>query len=271
MGKRVSLTSQAYDPSLRKTFQSALAHLLQSEFPGVFGPLITRLFVQKIDELYERFHPPPSRFKVGQVLWAGVAADDPPARDKRIENCQLIPVILDLVTAQDIEETAATGRRPLTRRNKIVRLLRQGFQQGAVLSLADVSLLLHINIGAICREIAAHEQQTKEVLPRRGTIHDLGRSVTHKAIICYKCLVQQKTTSAVAQETNHSHEEVEYYVRSFRRIQLCRDSGMSKEDIARATGHSVSLVEEYLELIDEFGLPPFPNPPRKDGVQSGDL
>jgi hypothetical protein len=62
-------------------------------------------------------------------------------------------------------------------------------------------------------------------------------------------------TSQVAQETYHSAESVEYYVQCFRRIQLCRDSGMTNEDSARATGHSLALVEEYLELMAKFGLP----------------
>ena len=39
---------------------------------------------------------------------------------------------------------------------------------------------------------------------------------------------------------------------------------MLKEDIAQATGHSLSLIQEYLDLIDEFKLPPLPNPARKE-------
>jgi hypothetical protein len=92
-------------------------------------------------------------------------------------------------------------------------------------------------------------------VPRRGTVHDLGRSVTHKAIICYKRLVEKKSTSEVAQETFHSPEEVEYYVQCLRRVQLCRDNGMSPEDTAQAAGHSLHLVKEYLDLIEQFGLP----------------
>jgi hypothetical protein len=268
MGKRPPQCSQPYGASERKTFKSALCHLLQTEFPGVFGPTITQLFADRIDELYERFHPPASRFRVGQVLWAGVAANDLPAREKRIENTRLVPVILDLVTAQDIDETAATEQRGQTRRNKILRLFRQAYAQKAVLSLADVSLLLHVTISTVSHIILQHEAQTKETVPRRGTIHDLGRSVSHKAIICHKRLVEQKPTSQVAQETFHSPDEVEYYVQSFRRIQLCHDSGLSKEDIARATGHSLSLVKEYLDLIEVLRLPPLANLTRKDGVQS---
>jgi Protein of unknown function (DUF1670) len=92
--------------------------------------------------------------------------------------------------------------------------------------------------------------------------------VTHKALICYKSLVERKPTSQVAQETYHTAEAVEYYVQSFRRIQLCRDSGMTKEDIARATGHSLGLVQEYLDLVAEFGLPSLPNPPERDSERS---
>ena len=106
------------------------------------------------------------------------------------------------------------------------------------------------------------------MVPRRGTIHDMGRSVTHKAIICYKRLVEKKPTSQVAEETYHSEDEVEYYVQCFRRVQLCHDSGMSKEDTARATGHSLPLVQQYLDLLEQFKLPPLPTTSGKEGVAS---
>ena len=259
MGIRSSPGFHPYDASKRKTFHSALCHLLQTEFPGIFGPAITRLLADKIDELYERFHPPRSRFTLGQLFWAGVAIDDPPSQNKRIEDTRLVPIVLDLVTPRDIEETKTKGMRSQTRRTKIVRLFRQAYEQGAVLSLADVSLMIHINFSTLSRLVLDHERETGETVPRRGTIHDMGRSVTHKAIICYKRLVEQKPTSQVAQETYHSAEEVEYYVQCLRRVQLCRDSGLSPEETAQATGHSLSLVQEYLELIKEFRLPALAN------------
>jgi hypothetical protein len=170
-----------------------------------------------------------------------------------------VPIVLDLVTPPDIEVTKTKGMRSLTRRTKIVRLFRQAYEQGAVLSLADVSLMININLITLSRLVRAHERETGEMVPRRGTIHDMGRSVTHKAIICYKRLLEQKPTSQVAQETYHSAEEVEYYVQCLRRVQLCRDSGLSPEETAQATGHSLSLVQEYLELIKEFRLPALAN------------
>jgi Protein of unknown function (DUF1670) len=210
MGKRSFATSQPYDASDRKTFKSALCHLLQAEFPGVFGPTITRLFADKISELYDRFYPPRSRFTVGQVLWVGVAANDSPARNRRIEDANLVPIVLDLVTARDIDETRTTGARPQIRRTKVIRLFRQAYEQGAVLSHADVSLLMNMHMSTVSTTVLKHEHESGEVVPRRGTIHDMGRSITHKGIICYKSLVEHKPTSQVAQETFHSAKEVEY-------------------------------------------------------------
>jgi hypothetical protein len=255
MNKTPPNRSQTYDASDRKTFHSALCHLLQTEFPGTFGPSVTKLFADRVHELYDRFHVPRERLKVGQVLWAAVAVDDPPARDKRIEQTRLVPIVLDLVTPRDIDDAIATGVRTETRDRKILRLFQQAYEQGAVLSYPDVSLLLHVQTSTISRTVLAHERETKTTVPRRGTIHDMGRSVTHKAIICYKRLVELKPTSQVASETYHSPEEVEYYVQCLRRVKLCLDSGMSPTETAQATGHSVSLVSEYSALIQQLGLP----------------
>jgi hypothetical protein len=245
---------QSYDATERKTFRSSLCHLLQTEFPGVFGPAVTRLFSERIDELYERFHPRGSRFRAGQCLWIAVAVDDLPTRNKRIEQTRLVPVILDLVTAEDVEDAVAGSVRAKTRPKKVLRLFHQAFAQGGVLTEADVSLLLHLPINTVSAVVLKHEREAGQTVPRRGTIHDMGRSVTHKRIICYKRLVEKKTTSQVAEETFHSPEEVEYYVQSLRRVLLCLQSGMNEEDIAAATGRSLSLVREYLELIRDFNL-----------------
>jgi hypothetical protein len=254
MNKRSPTRRQSYDATGRKTFRSSLCNLLQTEFPGVFGPAVTRLFSEHIDALYQRFHPLGSRFAAGQCLWIAVAVDDFPTRGKRIEQTRLVPVVLDLVTADDVEDAVAGSVRAKTRPIKVLRLFHQAYAQGGLLTEADVSLLLHLPINTVSAVVLRHEREEGQAVPRRGTIHDMGRSVTHKRIICYKRLVEKKTTSKVAEETFHSPEEVEYYVQSLRRVQLCLSAGMTEEDIAAATGRARSVVREYLELIRDFKL-----------------
>jgi hypothetical protein len=269
MNTKSTRYGQTYDASKRKTFRSSLCHLLHTEFPGIFGPAVTQLFADKIDALYERFHPPRSRLHAGQVFWAAVAVDGPPNRDKRIENTRLVPVILDLVTPHDIDQAMQRGQKfAHIRHQRLIRLFRQAYEQGGVLSYTDVSLLVHLSINTISQVVQAEQEATGLPVPCRGTVHDMGRSITHKAIICYKRLVEKKSTSQVAEETFHSPEEVEYYVQTFRRVQLCHDSGMGLDDIAQATGHSKSLVQEYLHLIEEFQLPPLANPQGPGTVQT---
>jgi hypothetical protein len=269
VNKRQATRRHSYDATERKTFRNALCHLLQTEFPGVFGPAVTSLFGERIEELYQRFHPPGSRFAAGQCLWIAVAVDDPPRRNRRIEQTRLVPVVLDLVTPEDVDDAVAGSVRAKTRPKKILRLFRQAHAQGGLLTEADVSLLLHLPINTISAVVLKHEREAKETIPRRGTIHDLGRSVTHKRIICYKRLVEKKSTSQVAHETFHSPEEVEYYVQSLRRVHLCYTAGLSDGDIAAATGRSLSLVREYLELIRDFNLTSIPSDD-SEGERSND-
>jgi hypothetical protein len=247
--------SIAFVSSQRKTFHSALCHLLHTQFPGHFGPKVAHLFAQEVEQLFEEFHPERSRLSVGQVVWAAVAVDDPPARNKRIEDTRLLPIVLDLVTPGDIDQTVRPGRRLPTRRGKIVRLFQQAHKQGAVLGYPDVALLLHVSTSTVSQEVLAYERETGQSVPRRGTIHDMGPSVSHKAIICYKSFVEGKTTSQIAGETFHCPEEVEYYLQCFRRVRICKDRGMSPEETAQATGHSLPLVRQYLDLINRFHLP----------------
>ena len=251
--------SVSFLSSQRKTFHSALCHLLQTDFPGHFGPKVAHLFAQEVEQLFEEFHPERSRLTAGQIVWVAVAIDDRPARNKRIEDTRLLPIVLDLVTPRDIDQTVRPGRRLPTRREKIVRLFEQAHQQGAVLGYPDVALLLHISTSSVSEEVRAYERETAKSVPRRGTIHDMGPSVSHKAVICYKSFVEGKTTSQIAQETFHCPEEVEYYLQCFRRVRICKDRGMSLEETAQATGHSQPLVRQYLELIARFGLPPLSN------------
>jgi hypothetical protein len=264
MNKRPPTRRHSYDATQRKSFRSSLCHLLQTEFPGVFGPAVTRLLSEHIDALYERFHPPGSRFRAGQCLWIAVAVDDPPTRGKTIEQTRLVPVVLDLVTVEDLDDAVSGSVRAKTRPKKVLRLFRQAQSQGGLLTEADVSLLLHLPINTISAVVLRHERETGQTVPRRGTIHDMGRSVTHKRIICYKRLVEKKTTSQVSEETLHSPEEVEYYVQSLRRVQLCLSANMCEEDIAAATGRSRSVVREYLELIRDFNLTTIPSDNEED-------
>lgn len=252
-----SANAKVFSTSARKTFHHALTHLLKREFPGIFGPAVTELFATQVEQLFQKFHPLRDRVGWGQIVWLAVATDDLPSYGKRIEDTQLVPVILDLVTRDDIDILLDGREWNELREARITRLCEQAHAQGGLLSQADLGLLLTQSNSAISQAMRAKFRASPDakLLPSRGSLHDLGQTVSHKRSICYKRLVEKKSTSQVANETFHSPEAVEQYVQALRRVQLCHDQDLTVADISQATGMSVRLVKEYVNLITEFGLP----------------
>lgn len=252
-----SANAKVFSTSARKTFHHALTHLLKKEFPGLFGPAVTELFATQVEQLFQKFHPSREQVGWGQIVWLAVAADDLPSYGKRIEDTQLVPVILDLVTRDDIDILLDGREWSDLREARITRLCEQAHAQGGLLSQADLGLLLTQSNSAISQAMRAKFRASPDakLLPSRGSLHDLGQTVSHKRSICYKRLVEKKSTSQVANETFHSPEAVEQYVQALRRVQLCHDQGLTIDDTSQATGMSVRLIKEYVNLITEFGLP----------------
>jgi uncharacterized protein DUF1670 len=257
MTAAASSNAKIFSSSARKTFHHALTHLLKTEFPGIFGPAVTELFALQVEQLFQKFHPPRERVGWGQLVWLAVATDDLPGYGKRIEDTRLVPVILDLVAREDIDGLLDGRTWNDLRQARITRLCQQAHAQGGLLSQVDLGLLLTQSNSAISQVMRSQSRSSPErpLLPSRGSLHDLGQTVSHKRSICYKRLVEKKTTSQIANETFHSPQAVEQYVQDLRRVQLCRDQGLTISDTSQVTGLSTRLIEEYVKLIAEFGLP----------------
>ncbi|HUU16709.1 MAG TPA: DUF1670 domain-containing protein, partial [Sedimentisphaerales bacterium] len=58
--------------------------------------------------------------------------------------------------------------------------------------LVDLSEILNIADSLVAQLLSKYERQNKTLIPRRGTIHDAGNSLSHKRIICHKRYVEGK-------------------------------------------------------------------------------
>lgn len=247
--------SAVYGPSQAKTFPAALAYLVGQEFPHLGGPKVRELFVTEITRLIEHFFPPRERLRPGQTLWWAVDKADRPHDHHTMAETHLLPVVLTLVAPEDIRALAQGATRTQVSEGAILRLHREADAQGGVLSEIDTALLLAYTPGHISDLICAYEKRSGEVVPRRGTVHDLGPSLTHKAVIARKVLKERKTTAQTAHETNHTPESVDRYLLDLMRCYVClKRAQQSPEQTAFATGLSLPLVKEYAALIDELGL-----------------
>jgi hypothetical protein len=239
-------------PISRKNFHSALASQLRQHVPTL-GELTAGALATRLEQVIEEFFPPGQRLRMGQLLWLAVEQSDRPRAGKRIEDSRLKPVVLNLLTFEDLQALGSGVRQVQLRKRVVVRLFKEAMNQGGVLSLSDVAAILRISSASVARCIQEHERQTGEVLPRRATVHDMGPTITHKATICRKVVVEGCSVEETARQTQHSPEAVSRYVQDYRRVLTCVKQGLSVQQSAYATGMSESLVREYQRLIQQYG------------------
>jgi len=240
---------------LAKTFPNVLTNWLAEEFPHLGGPKVRELFVTTLMGMIEAYYVPAQRLQPGQTVWYAVDKTDWPHDGQTMSETRLVPVILTLVAREDIEQLIHDVPLQEVRCQVIARLHRQADAQGGVLAEADTGLLLWQSQRVISTLIRTYEQEHQCIIPRRGTVHDMGRSISHKAVIAKKAFQEAKQTPDVAWETSHSIPCTERYLVDLMRVYISfQRRGMTVEETAFATGLSISLVKEYTALIAELGL-----------------
>jgi hypothetical protein len=252
MSAKPDYVAKHYQPLLQKTLQNALSHAIGEQFPRIGGPRIRQLCAEMILEVVNAHVRPTEHMRHGQTLWMGIARDDPPRKYRRTADTQLVPVVLDLSTPQDVEARLARQSPGERLRAKAVRLCQQAHQQGALLSNCDLAELLGHGDAAVAHQLTEHEQATGQLVPRRATLHDVGTGLTHKRIICLKRYAEGKSPEVVARETYHTLEAVDRYLGQFDRVRHCRQQGLSPQQTAFTLNCGVSLVNEYLAIDREL-------------------
>jgi hypothetical protein len=252
MSRTPDYVRKHYGPLLQKTLQNALSQAIGEQFPRIGGPRIRALCAEMILEVVHTHVRPTEHLRHGQVLWLGIAVDDPPRRDRRTADTRLVPVALDLSTPEDIQFRLDRTPRRERLRIKAVRLCEQAHGQGALLSNCDLAELLGRDDREIAHLLSEHENKTGKLVPRRATLHDVGTGLTHKRIICWKRYGEGKPAEVVARETYHSLEAVDRYLGQFDRVRHCRREGLSPEKTAFTLNCGLALVQEYLAIDREL-------------------
>ncbi len=252
VGPKVDRVRRMFSPLRAKTLKNALAHVIGRDFPRIGGERIRALCAEMILDVVAEHLRPREHLRHGQVLWLGIDINDPPSRGKRTADTDLVPVVLDLSTDEDILDRI--DRVPVMERmrRRAVRLSEQAYQQGALLSNVDLAELMSGDASRISSVLTAHERKTGNIVPRRATLHDVGCGVTHKRIICWKRYAEGKSSDQIAHETYHTVEAVDRYLGQFDRVRHCRTQGMTTAETAFTLNCNRGLVEEYLRIDREL-------------------
>lgn len=235
--------------SARKDLNAVMETFFEEQFPQM-GSITRATMVKALIALFDRYCPPTTRMKAGQVLWYAVDEKETAGYGKRIEACDLTPVTLDLFHREDVQRIESGMKRRDRSLHTAARLFQQAYQQHGVLTLQDAADMMRVTASTMSKYVRDYERRYNVILPRRGTIHDMGPTLTHKRIICHKHIIEGKTIEQTAREAKHSTSAVTRYVKDYMRVLTCWKEGMDEDKIRNATGLSKSLIKEYLDLID---------------------
>lgn len=237
-----------YGPLQDKTLRNVLAHRIHEQFPVIGGPIMRLACADLILKVFHDHVRLKETVTHGQVLWMAVSIDDPPHRYQRIQETDLVPVVLDLSLAEDVQRRIDRIPPPERLLHRAVRLCQQAHQQGGLLSNCDLAELLNADDSVIARLLVQHERDTQKIVPRRATLHDVGTGLTHKAIICWKRYAEGKEAPQIARETRHSLAAVDHYLGQYDRVRHCHKQGMDARETAHVLSCSPALVEQYLDI-----------------------
>jgi hypothetical protein len=237
-----------YHSAHHRFLKPSIMEFFKREFPSYFGPAIREKIADELIVVFEGLNRNKKTLKPGQILWNAIdkntRADSP--------NRRFIPVILTIVNPNDIDLLVKGLSIRKYRQNVIARITREAFQQGALLSMRDIALLLATSDAYISKDRKEYEEKNGITLPHTGSLHDMGSCITHKYQIIYKIVVEKKDPFTVARETNHSQKAVDHYYKDFNRVKLLYFDNKPPEFIQAATGLPKYVINQYLLIINQY-------------------
>jgi hypothetical protein len=235
-----------YGPLSQKTLHSALKRELLTNFGFENMALIADLLIDRFLSIMDEFSVTRDRLQPYQTMVIGVDKREKFGYGSRISDVKLKPAIVSLITPQEILELAEGTPLPELRPRLVARIIKQAFDQGAVLSFSIVGLLFGVSTTTVGRWIKQYyASHPGEVLPHAGVIFDLGPTQTHKGTVLmlhYQGLLTQE----IARRTNHHPQRVDKYLNDHQRIVTAHVAGHPFGEICLLTGLSPNLVREHL-------------------------
>jgi len=234
--------SRDYVSLVKRTLEEQLYNELLQEysFPRAICRGLTELFFS-----YFNLYLGADRAD-GQLIYRAIPADVPPGVPT--EEVKTHPVRLTITCTEDLRHASQDIHELIKQR--IVRVTNEAFDQGGLLTQADLSILLGESPRTIGRRI--QELQNEGIcVPTRGSRMDIGPGISHKTKIVEMYLDGYDFID-IKRRTRHSSESITRYLKDFTRVMILCERGHSPREIRIITSHSDRLVREYLDLYQRM-------------------
>ena len=209
------------------------------------SPFEAQAILDTVHDVYKPFFETSGAIKPGQLLFQVVAVEAP--ANLPLSECKQVTVVLTLDAGnEDLMIRKNKGVVGL-RHHRIQRLANEAFQQGGLLTVEDIAnRLLNCGERTICRDLSAFKAQNI-TLPLRSTIKDMGRAISHRALIVEQWL-QGKEYEQIQQATFHSIPAIQNYISKFKRVIALAHQGFDIHKISFLAKVSPTLAEQYYTI-----------------------
>lgn len=255
--------NENYRPLLKKSVRNMLIKKLRFQYGFNNNKKLAEILIDDILEQISEFTTSASTLKPGQMLWLAVAEDDF-SYHKSMDEHRLVPVILTVVTEDEIKRLR-DGASPTTiRQERVIRMFHEAKQQKGVLGHNDVALILGYGRNTITSDVKDYQGETEVMLPSRGRIHDLGPTTTHKAAII-ELHLRGYLTQNISRMTYHTPQSVDRYIRDFEKVRLLYGK-FDIDQIASITGMLSNLITQYIVLIEKYLVGKLPDTEKTSAI-----
>ena len=241
-----------FSPLRDKTLFNILRHTFVTEFGYENKVIFAEAMIERILETIDAFVKPASLLTPGQMVWMAVADDGRKHAGRPMKELPQVPVILDLVTDEDLRALAGGESFSAIRRRRQTRLLDQTKEQNGALAYTDVSAITLVSRRTVGDDVAHVEEAEERILPHRGSVHDIGPTLSHKAEVA-RLLEQGYLEPEICRKLSPAHDQraVERYAQTYKNTVKLLERGFSPAEISGILSISESLVEEYIAIVNE--------------------
>jgi hypothetical protein len=228
-----------------------LDHLFRNRIEQGMGcsPFVSEAIVKAVHEVYLPVLDSQVNMKPGQILFQCLSKRNGSA--SKIADAEQVTVILTIdggTVDQDVRKKKGIEG---LRRFRLCRVCTEAYNQGGLLTVEDIAYrLLNVGERTIVRDLALIRKDGDNP-PLRSTIKDIGRTVSHKAILI-KNWLKGDELSDLNRKYNHSFSAIESYINTFKRVVFLSHEGYTVDRIAFIQKISSSLVTTYLSLWQQY-------------------
>ena len=186
--------------------------------------------------------------KEGQLELSVISIEE--RSGKFIENTEKRRVVLTLDNGKEDASLRQEFGRIGLRQARIERVCEEAIEQEGILSQEDLGRILSCTVRTIQRDISEIKSKGIEVITR-GVLHNIGRGQTHKVKII-SLYLEGRTFSEIKLKTRHSVGAIKRYIQDFQKVLMSKHHGIKDtKSISNVTGLSITLVNQYLDLIEQ--------------------